>query len=171
MRVNAIVTQDIEEKVAALLIIDSNLTAKYIKSAVEQELKTEGKSYQFTERTYSNIKNKILPKLRIDNPLEQTWYIGACKANNIPSNIIPFLIELLQIHWKRATYGDHDDGPSKITVRQAMWISTIWSSVGKLVERYKKDDEIPDPAGHRPKYFIFSPEYASKAIPFLVAQL
>jgi len=90
---------------------------------------------------------------------------------NIPSNIIPFLIELLQIHWKRATYGDHDDGPSKITVRQAMWISTIWSSVGKLVERYKKDDEIPDPAGHRPKYFIFSPEYASKAIPFLVAQL
>jgi hypothetical protein len=169
MRVNTKVTEEIEKKVSALLLRDPNYTAKYIKKEVENEFNIEGKNYAFTERTYINIKNRILAHMPSENQLDQKWSIGACRINNIPDDMIPVLLEVEQVHWKHVALGERQDGPAKITVRQAIWMSILRPKVNALIERYKQDVAPETPAGNDRKYKYFSKEYILKWMLYWVA--
>ena len=107
MRTRKKVADVIENQVAKLLLENKKYTAKELRHKVEKAI--YGK-YRFTERTYSNIKKKMLQSL-IDKPEDELWSLGACLKYHIPTDIIPLLME-----W-------HDIEP--FTVRIARWAAII----------------------------------------------
>jgi len=150
MKVKKKVTETVERKVAALLLQDPQFSARYLKREAEKALKKEGKSYNFTERTYSTIKKRILPNISPDDPLDQKWSIGICEENNIPDYMIPLIIEKIKLfdiirEYLGSSWQGHphdDDGWLEIewppiSIRMARWMSRLKSAVDMLIDEYK----------------------------------
>ncbi|MBN1369959.1 MAG: hypothetical protein JW954_06975 [Dehalococcoidaceae bacterium] len=90
MRIKKETSEVIEGHVAKLLVRNRKYTAKELKDKVEHEL---GGRYSFTERTYLNIKNKLLKDFSED-PIDAPWSVGACLKFDIPGEIVPLLLEV-----------------------------------------------------------------------------
>jgi hypothetical protein len=153
MRIKKKVTETVEKKVAALLREDPGYSASFIKRETEKALKKEGKPYNFTARTYSTIKKRVLGNIHIDDPLDEQWSIGDCDKYNIPDDMIPIIMEkrkvLKKIFEKVASSepcDPHDDGGwleiemPPMTIRVARWMSRLKPSVDILIEKHKNDD-------------------------------
>jgi hypothetical protein len=142
----------IENRVAELLRTDRNLSAASLKRTIETQLKKEGKAYNFTERTYSTMKRKMIANAQIDNPLDEQWSIADCEKYNIPDDMIPIILERRKI--LGGAYGiinypgpcdPHDDDgwidieEHPMTIRVARWMSRLKPSVDLLIEKFKND--------------------------------
>jgi hypothetical protein len=123
MRIKKRVSDAIDREVAGLLIKNREYTAKELKREAERSLKQKGQSYNFTERTYLNIKTKQANKLDgfKNGERDKPWVIGACLKYGIPSDRIPLLLEIKQ----RASKSDIEQ-LRVLTVRQACWVSKLW---------------------------------------------
>jgi hypothetical protein len=162
MRTKKKVTEAVEKRVAALLVQDREYTAKELKREVEKSLKKDGKNYKFTERTYNNIKNRILPNISSNNPLDKEWSLGACEEYRIPNSLVPLLIEYSKLISRARQLDkqyfsdekfrtsleahiiewpvDMEDIPTSMTIRQVRWMSHLNALVEKLREKYKNDE-------------------------------
>ena len=112
-RVNEIV----KNEAASVLLDNPHPTANELKREVEKRLKKKGYNYKFTQRTYLNIKNEILPNLG-DKPIDQPWSIGAFTEyhDKLSLDSIPILIKMNQFK-----------GLQKFSIRQAIWASRLRS--------------------------------------------
>jgi hypothetical protein len=175
MRIKKRVTETVRKQVAALLVNDRELSATELKSKTEKVLK--GKKYQFTVRTYSNIKKNILPNIDPNEAIDQEWTIGDCEENHIPDSMIPRLMQNAKVIYRARKWGEPYDHlsdkeydaymaahnvdypeefmgiPISLTVRQARWMSRLNSLVDKLIEKYKNDKIDPELTG-RGKYTL-----------------
>ena len=104
-------TKVIKGLVTDLLVENRDYTAREIKQKVEKMLK--GK-YHFTERTYQNIKKKLLLEFS-DDPIDMLWSVGVCVKYEIPGDVIPLLLEV-----KRSIPPDEI-----LTIRTAQWIAKL----------------------------------------------
>ena len=97
----------------------------------EKRLKKQGYNYKFTERTYLNIKNELLPNLS-DKPIDQPWSIGACAEyySRISPESIPILMKINEIK-----------GLQKFSIRQAIWVSRLYPLI---LETYKEDEKFTE---------------------------
>ena len=158
----------IDEMAAALLQEDPKYSADYLKEKIEAALKKKHNFSEFTVRTYSNIKKRLIVNIQSDNPLDYEWSIGACKENNIPDCMIPRLMEYSKLIWELKQWdkqfenlsdkeydsymeSHHIEYPKKfedcsisLTIREARWMSRLSLLVEKLNEKYKNDEIDPE---------------------------
>jgi hypothetical protein len=153
MKTKKRVPEIIRKKMAALLRVDENYSAHFLKHEIEKDLKKEErKIYNFTERTYSTMKNKLKADNRIEKELDEQWSIGDCERYNIPDNMIPIIMEkkkILAIAYdiidSSGPPNPHDDGgwleieKAPMTIRVARWMSRLKPSVDTLIEKFKND--------------------------------
>ena len=117
--VDSVVTRE----VAAFLLDNPGYTGKDLKKNIERSLKRKGLNYNFTERTYQNIKAKIWPNIG-DSTLDKPWDMGSLNHNPIPSESIPILLSLQN--------SKRSEGQPMMTVREAKWLSRLYS-LGQFV--------------------------------------
>ncbi|MFC2041744.1 hypothetical protein ACFLTY_05450 [Chloroflexota bacterium] len=105
--------------------------------------------------------------------LDNAWSIGACIKHDIPSDIIPMLIELREIslkfkqkgetldlppEWRKAEAEAREEVENEPTIRQARWIAKLYPLVEKLIDGQ-------DPAGESSRvgyHDIIAGQYAIK---------
>ena len=122
MRVKKRTASIIEGHVAQLLIENRYYTARELKKKVEKSLK--GK-YRFTDRTYLNIKRKLLADFSED-PKDTPWSIGACVRYDIPADVIPLLAQVKS----------HIKSDETLTVRTAQWIAKFSVMITDIDDLY-----------------------------------
>lgn len=113
MRIKKRTATTIRGDVAKLLIENRDYTAKELKKKVEGLGRVK---HRFTDRTYLNVKNKLLDDFS-DDPKDKTWTIGACVKCDIPADIIPLLILSRIAGIKTGNF---------LTVRTAQWIAKLY---------------------------------------------
>lgn len=136
----------VENEVANALIVSRDYTASEIKRIVEKELKKKGYNYRFTERTYLNIKKRLLPNIGPE-PIDLPWTIGSCVKYGIPADVIPLLIEEQklnsgeQLHLILSQYDKEyeETVDPRLTVRQAIWFARLYSSIERLIDSAEPD--------------------------------
>ena len=112
----------VESEVADALLDNPKYTAGELKRIVEKELKRRGYNYRFTERTYLNIKNRLLPNLG-EKPMDRPWTIGCCIKYDIsPDVIVPHQQQLLTLN-------------RFLTIRRARWYSKLHPVIFPLLEK------------------------------------
>ncbi len=118
----------VKDEAASVLLDKRTSTAFELKREVEKRLKKKGYNYKFTDRTYLNIKNSLLPNLG-DKPIEQPWGIGACAEyyDRISPESIPILMRVEQLK-----------GLQTFSIRQAIWVSRLYPLI---METYNNEDE------------------------------
>jgi hypothetical protein len=110
-------SDDVKNEVRKLLFRDPDLRAKELKSEVEKTFL----GLNLTERTYSNLKNELLPDvLKVKSSImEREWSLGVLNVYNgmppISPEAIPHINDIQKIS---KVY--------KLTVRQARWISYLY---------------------------------------------
>lgn len=129
------VNREVKDTAADILLNNPSLTAKDLKKEVEKSLKEKGYNYHFTERTYLNIRNELLPNIG-DKPIDKPWSIGACEKYNIPSDFIPILIQIQQA--RELMIQQFHIQLGQISIRQAKWFVRLYPSVQSLVEKHHK---------------------------------
>lgn len=145
----------VEEVVADILINNRDVTARELKRDVEKELKKRGYNYRFTERTYLNIKARILPNLG-NSPIDETWTIGACIEYSIPSEYISHLLyeqkqrSMALDKWGadyKFLYPEADSAEAEkyaagklLTIRQARWFAKLYPFVKEIAVKQYPDD-------------------------------
>ncbi len=122
------VNRIVKDEVASVLLDKPNSTAIELKREVEKRLKKKGYNYKFTDRTYLNIKNGLLPNLG-DKPIDQPWGIGACAEyyDRISPESIPILMRVEQLK-----------GLQTFSIRQAIWVLRLYPLI---METYNNEDE------------------------------
>ena len=87
----------VEKQVADALLDNPGYTAPELKRVVEKNLKQKGYNYRFTERTYLNIKKRLLPNLGA-KPEDRPWSIGSCIKYDISIDVVmPIQQQLLTL--------------------------------------------------------------------------
>ncbi len=134
-KVNSVV----EVEVANALINNPDCTAKELKKAVEKALRKRGKSYnyKFTERTYLNLRNRLLPNAGptgLDNP----WSIGATAEYRqyFRPESIPILIQV------QGRFNDEyaTEEAKVFTIRHAMWIVQLEPWLASILSDEDEED-------------------------------
>lgn len=131
MKKKKMVNGIVKETVASVLLEELDSTAIELKREVEKRLKEKGYNYKFTDRTYLNIKNRLLPNLG-DKPIDQPWSIGACAEyyDRIPPESIPILIKINELK-----------GLRKFSIRQAIWTLRLYPLIVKTYNEKEKFEE------------------------------
>ena len=128
-----IVNSIVENEVASFLLENPDYTGKELKRKVQNSLQGKGFKYNFTVRTYQNIKAKIYPRLGGDNPLDKPWAIGSCIKHDIPADMIPALINIQQLIKTQQLIME------QITIREAKWFARLYSVVQKLTKKQHRN--------------------------------
>lgn len=118
------VDNPVRKEVATFLLDNPGYTGKDLKKNVERSLKRKGLHYNFSERTYQNIKTEISHNIG-DNTLDKPWDMGSLNDNPISSESIPILLSLQN--------SKRSEGQLMITVREAKWLSRLYS-LGQFVD-------------------------------------
>lgn len=113
----------VRKEVATFLLDNPDYTGSDLKKKVEKSLKRKGLHYNFSERTYQNIKSEISPNLD-DAALDRPWDMGSLNDNPIPLESIAILLSLQN--------SKRSEGQLMITVREAKWLSRLYS-LGQFV--------------------------------------
>jgi len=69
--------------------------------------------------------------------LDKPWTIGACAYYNIPSDIVPILINLQKL---KAAY-DEEGSLAIITIREARWVARLYPASEPVIDRLFKNQE------------------------------
>jgi len=135
MKKNRNVTQIIEKEVTQLLISDPQYTAEALKRDAEKRLKKKGYNYKFTPRTYSNIKNRVLPNLNEGDSIDIPWSFGSLKQHPLPEGTVDIVLGV-----QRAMKIQNQD--YKLTIRDALWLVPVYQAL-RYVERIRERDKRP----------------------------
>lgn len=122
----------VEARVAHYLIENPDYTGKDLKKKVEISLKPH--RYNFTERTYQNIKADLAPNMAKNGPLDSPWSIGSCKEFDIPGEAIAVLMDEIEEFGSSAP-----TGPT-LTNRQAQWAAKLYPVVSRLAQTQYPDN-------------------------------
>ena len=167
------VPYEVKIEVAKFLIENPNATGRVLKREVEKSLKKKtGRRIVFTERTYQNLKSsgvdgtllKKTPEARGDtftertyqniktemdltsNELDSLWYIGACLKYQIPSDIVPILIEeqrrLLENRDRPIIADTRPVSRRILTIRQARWFALLQPLIVPLAKEQYPDNPL-----------------------------
>jgi hypothetical protein len=113
----------VEKEVADLLLKNPDFTGEELKRKVEKNLKSF--HYNFTERTYQNIKSKLLPNINKYKELDRPWSIGAT-IKEVSNDALPSIIEIQTL--AKMLFRN------QISVRQARWFGYFYPLIGSLTE-------------------------------------
>ena len=114
----------LRKEVATFLLDNPDYTGRDLKRNIERSLKRKGLDYNFTERTYQNIKAEISPNIGAST-LDKPWDMGSLNDNPIPPESVPILLSLQN--------SKRSEGQPMITVREAKWLSRLYS-LGQFVD-------------------------------------
>lgn len=122
------VNKIVRDEAASVLLDKPKSTAIELKREVEKRLKKKGYNYKFTDRTYLNIKNELLPNLG-DKPIDQPWGVGTCAEyyDRISPESIPKLMKMKQLKGLRT-----------FSIRQAIWVVRLYPLI---LENYNNEDD------------------------------
>ncbi|MFC2032886.1 hypothetical protein ACFLUS_06020 [Chloroflexota bacterium] len=126
----------VKSKIYEFLLIDENLSGKELKNAIEEDAE-KNKNLQeviLTERKYQQLKQDILPEIKKmkAGPLEQPWSVMSLPLFPIDGQALPIVLSIWKMQLEayfeiRET--EPDANPPILSVRQALWISRLSSTV------------------------------------------
>jgi len=112
----------VRDEVANTLLANPNATGQELKRVVEKSLERRGLHFNFTVRTYQNIKNEM-GKTLVD--LDRPWSMGSYIKHEIPLSALNAVLSLQSFLLKHDRY---------LTVRRARWYSILHPALAPVVE-------------------------------------
>lgn len=162
------VPYEVKKEVASFLVDNPDATGRVLKREVEKSIRRKtGRRYAFCVRTYQNLKiydledillvEKPAPRQHIftertyqklkkqmdltPSDLDFPWHIGACLKYQIPSDVVPILIEE-QRNFLVKSGSSVTTQTKPMTIRQARWFALLHPLISKMAKEQYPDDPL-----------------------------
>lgn len=133
-----IITHGMRKKIAILYLEDTQQSAKEIHCKLKELYGDQSPGLSAIQKELRRIRRKPNVICELDKP----WVIGAIGKYNIPSELVPTIIELLQ---NRNNQGEIV-GRSYLTIRQVLWVARLLPLMDSIMEDvlalYPPNDDV-----------------------------